>query len=617
MKKVYLFGAALFFGSVMFAQKNLTNVGFQTIQEHNPSQEILSLESDDRAEGDIIVEDNFSSSADWTTPTDANGHVWTIQSTTPAQLTTYMGAMASPTAANGFASFNGVVHLLNSTVSQQDVVLEYAPVINCTSIPGVVVEFHQRYRAFNSDETILEVSGDNGVTWTEYPLNETQVTNAPAIQNKISVNVSLVAGGQSQVKVRFRWRETTGDPDFGSGYGWMIDDFKVIEAWNYELALTSTYLRMGVGSAYPQGLDYYRVPTTQLAPIHFSGKVLNNGGLTQIGTQFGADVDYGAGNVFTGTSATSDIALGMGDSLYATTYFTPASGVGTYTINYSVTQTNSASENDLLDNTKTETFQVTDYLYGRHNNVEVGDIGNVTSNTGLDLKIGNVMEIFEDGVVGAIHIKVTDDASNVDQGIYAEIQKYNAALDVYEYLEATDIHFITSAENGTFIRLNMPYDINVSAGDELLVLACHQGGTTDVRFSTAQGVDELTVLGYTAGATAPFFLSSPSALMIDLDMRSFVSTDDVIENNNISVSQNMPNPFDGNTLITYNLNEASNVTLEIVDVTGKVVATYDEGTRDAGEHNITINGSELAEGIYFYTFTAGEYKVTKRMVVNK
>lgn len=87
--------------------------------------------------------------------------------------------------------------------------------------------------------------------------------------------------------------------------------------------------------------------------------------------------------------------------------------------------------------------------------------------------------------------------------------------------------------------------------------------------------------------------------------------------NNIRVGQNVPNPFNDNTYISYELVEGANVTLEIFDVTGKKVQTINEGRKFAGSHNIQFNGGNLQAGVYFYTLTAGETRVTKRMTLVK
>jgi len=39
--------------------------------------------------------------------------------------------------------------------------------------------------------------------------------------------------------------------------------------------------------------------------------------------------------------------------------------------------------------------------------------------------------------------------------------------------------------------------------------------------------------------------------------------------------------------------------------------------REAGNYEVEFDGSGLNSGIYFYTFRAGEYTVTKKMILMK
>lgn len=92
-----------------------------------------------------------------------------------------------------------------------------------------------------------------------------------------------------------------------------------------------------------------------------------------------------------------------------------------------------------------------------------------------------------------------------------------------------------------------------------------------------------------------------------------------IENttNNVSVSQNYPNPVMSTTAFSYTLAQNANVTVEVFDITGRLVMTMNEGNKAAGTHQAIINAENLNSGSYFYTLTAGDYKTTKNMVVVK
>ncbi len=83
----------------------------------------------------------------------------------------------------------------------------------------------------------------------------------------------------------------------------------------------------------------------------------------------------------------------------------------------------------------------------------------------------------------------------------------------------------------------------------------------------------------------------------------------------IDVAQNQPNPFSGNSTVYVNLRQASDLSLEVTNMMGQVVYRTDAGQAQAGLNKLSINGSELASGVYFYTVNAGEAKVTRKMIV--
>ena len=80
-----------------------------------------------------------------------------------------------------------------------------------------------------------------------------------------------------------------------------------------------------------------------------------------------------------------------------------------------------------------------------------------------------------------------------------------------------------------------------------------------------------------------------------------------------SLAQNYPNPFNATTNISYNLADASNVTLKVYDITGRLVVTLVDGQMDAGEHVVAWDASNVSSGVYFYKLTCGDYTATKKM----
>ena len=86
-------------------------------------------------------------------------------------------------------------------------------------------------------------------------------------------------------------------------------------------------------------------------------------------------------------------------------------------------------------------------------------------------------------------------------------------------------------------------------------------------------------------------------------------------NNNFSVSQNYPNPVVGETNLTVTLEHSADINLDVYTLTGQLVSSVNYGHQAAGMHTLTINASNLASGVYFYTVTSGNQKVTHKMIV--
>jgi len=68
---------------------------------------------------------------------------------------------------------------------------------------------------------------------------------------------------------------------------------------------------------------------------------------------------------------------------------------------------------------------------------------------------------------------------------------------------------------------------------------------------------------------------------------------------------NYPNPFNPTTTIRFNLAERADVTLQVIDVLGRVVMQQNVGTVSAGmNQQFSLDASRLASGMYLYRMTA-------------
>ena len=83
--------------------------------------------------------------------------------------------------------------------------------------------------------------------------------------------------------------------------------------------------------------------------------------------------------------------------------------------------------------------------------------------------------------------------------------------------------------------------------------------------------------------------------------------------NGVTLTQNVPNPAINNTEVKFELANTQDVTINLFDITGKIVKEYNLGELNAGNHSITFDTAALPAGTYFYSLN----NITRRMTVIK
>ncbi len=86
------------------------------------------------------------------------------------------------------------------------------------------------------------------------------------------------------------------------------------------------------------------------------------------------------------------------------------------------------------------------------------------------------------------------------------------------------------------------------------------------------------------------------------------------------LEQNVPNPFNPMTTISYTVGKAGHVSLKVYDTSGAMVKTLYEGERTPGRYGATwdgrnARGDQVATGVYFYRMKTGKFVETKKMVL--
>jgi hypothetical protein len=510
------------------------------------------------------------------------------------------------------------------------------PIMDFSAHPSVILSFEQMFKYFNAPRMVMEVSNDNGNHWAEFDLRmgTARGINTMNLPNNqvahYSANISDVAAGQSSVIIKITW----------SGsilYFWMLDDMTLSEGWDYDLKMNYSEVQLIDNNPDASAGFMYMMPKTQILPIgSFEAGVVNFGEIEQTNVRLQAEIKKNGVSQYKESSNSISYLYSSdpADTLYIDKTYTP--------VDYGHYEMNVSMESDQVDqnpdnNRKSWYFHVTDSVFAR-----TPDVSEANESPWRDF----YQYTHEGDLMATEYDPIADcEASSIS----AYISKANIGADFKFVLmeivpvqgeQPTTIELLTSqmtTVDSTMLKngwVTLPLDLDgqgekLKAGKKYLAA---------VQFWTYITADNLVNrknafwLGSTKSYPSSFdkqwnyetdnsSWKNGSAFnkMIRLNINNHENSVDGIPHSGLenSLSQNYPNPFSTETRIGYQLVKETSVTLEIKDVTGKMVQFVEAGLQPAGKHSVTISSSNLDAGIYFYTLKAGNEGITRRMVVTK
>ncbi|MBI5217432.1 MAG: T9SS type A sorting domain-containing protein [Bacteroidia bacterium] len=421
--------------------------------------------------GDTILYDDFSDTAHWNRDNLGMGtKIWRIATTTDPEYistqspTQFLSAITAwnphPVSTNKFAFFNAAQYNVsppNPYPTTVDVTLTYANSINLSQYPGVSIHWYQNYRAFKYDKMYLEYSLDNGTSWNAYGGGElfaSLATNAVG-PTQMQLNLSSAIGGQSNVKIRFRFESiyNGSNPQAnGSGYGWMIDEVLLSVYADNDLVLEKLLPRFS-------GVGYFsQLPVKQRMIIHsYKAAVYNAGGAAQHNISLNVNIhtqtDTASEFSITGISKPV-MAVGERDTLLSDTslhsFFFPPKTLVSHIIHFNIDQ--DETDEFALNNSDTLSFTVSDTVFARdrHLNGKVGSTLYVNAADGDG--VGVVYYIPNQDTVSSISAYITAD-SKVNSQVNGIIFYLNSSSLWVEQL-TTDYYTIKQSDLGKWITLS-------------------------------------------------------------------------------------------------------------------------------------------------------------------
>ncbi|MFN5149022.1 MAG: T9SS type A sorting domain-containing protein [Flavobacteriia bacterium] len=607
MKKIYLsfFLAGIGYSvSAQFAQKPITA---NDVVRTAPKEAAKVPAA--KALGTVIWSNDFSTTTDWVIDNDGQTgatYGWSIDAVRDGWWAP-SSAIASVSEGNFAELTNGIYANGVWTVPQAlDVVYTMttaAPIP--LSSTNVTLEFLQFGARFN-DLQEIQVSTDGTTFFTVGDNLDKEVLSAAggaAYSNPDlkSINLATLIPGATQLWLRFRWTtnfpSAATNPNVWVTYGWYIDDVTLTTNPDYDLDVVSSYW----GTAY---LNYYQIPLTQVAPIDFSANVFNGGTQTMGNAQLNVNINSGT---WIGTSATGvNVPSLSDDSLFTTTQFTPS---GTATATYSVTRSITTTEVDDVpaNNTfPTLSFSTTNYIYARDNNTVAGNTSNGTDG----FEVGNLFDIWADQTVKAINVRLLGGAQGTTVGteIYATIYSIDPNTGDFVYEGASNPLTVASGNLNTNLVMQLMDPVNLLANNTYLAVVGSYGEGLKVANA---GASEPQTSFFLDGADQTWYYTT-STPYVRLNFDPTVGIEET--EGSVRISTVYPNPTSGATTLDYSLLNASDVKVEVVDITGKIVYTANYGTQVAGNYNVSFDASGYSNGVYYVNITSNESTVTTKFI---
>ena len=84
-----------------------------------------------------------------------------------------------------------------------------------------------------------------------------------------------------------------------------------------------------------------------------------------------------------------------------------------------------------------------------------------------------------------------------------------------------------------------------------------------------------------------------------------------------ALEQNYPNPFNPSTVINYSVANSGKVSLSVHNLLGQKVAQLVNGTKAAGNYNVTWNATAATSGMYYYRLETGGQALIRKMMLIK
>jgi len=530
--------------------------------------------------------DDFSNAGNWIPSNQVgNSDDWVIGTGIPSGPFA-IPAIASTTAANGYALFDSDLLCSGDQIAD----IENLNAIDCSTHGAVSLSFEQTYERYN-DSTFVYVS-TNGSTWTKFSVNETATNNVISLNPEIvQVDISSVAANQATVFIRFEfWSPTTyvgpGASGPGCAYSWMIDDVSLSEPSSLDGGVTAILSPVS---------GCLLSTTSQVTAT------ITNFGIATI-SNFPISMTLNGGTAITETVAASIPYLGTYDYTFTATL--NLSTATTYAINvYTALVGDVDPTNDLatVNITSSAPNNLTTPLTMGFEPLE-------------DLSSWAVQDVNGDATTWAIV------NTNVQSGTQA-IRKAGSAVEDDDWLFTPCLQ-LTAGVNYSLsywfknFELVTPckFEVSVGAGQDALLMTqsiIQHTIPADTTYSHGTPTFSVATTGnYNIGFHAYMAPGAGGSSSLRLDNIAITVVTGLNETHNDGGVNVYPNPSNG--LLNLSVKKYNNATLHLYNAVGKEVLNQKLNSLDS-----KIDMTNFANGFYVLHVTSPDFTYSEKITLNK
>ena len=505
------------------------------------------------------------------------------------------------------------------TLAQQNEWL-ITPTLNLTSLTIPMLNFWWSMSYYwgvspnNNYDFKVKVSSDGGTNWNIIWTEDSAGVFSDFLYYKQTINLSAY-DTCTNFKIAFQY--------IGSnGYNLYIDDISVSDLPANNLEFTEIWPGYVTNTAPFLYDGYSQIPFGQSFPVTMLADIKNYGSATQTNIALHLK-ELGSGTI--GNSALYPSLISMAhDTLEVDTFYT-INSAGTHKIAMYV------SSDSIPYYSYVDTFNIVvnsnDYsVFSRDNNDYEGNrMWNGVATTGTSVNAFQFAHLYE--ITASTYAKSISVVLSSGTTLNAPVKAilYRGWGQTKTVVAESDYHFVQANEiANTFgvdppaIELFFNSDIPWITKDSVYFAAIQAFGGTDTVLVAANSdfpQPNYTMYIYDTDNTWYYFDSSNKPSMIRLNTCFCPPGIGEVQNSSLALFQNVPNPANNTTRISYDLNKPEKVKFDIYDLTGRKVLSFDEGNKLTGVHSIDINLSSLNAGTYFYNLRTNDFTKTMKMIV--